>query len=119
MDPRLRVDDGADEQPWERPWTYRADSLPHRGRLLKLIGSTSVLLGASSFCCFAVTGFIALPLGLLAWHLAASDLSDMEKGIVDPYGRSPTMTAQTSGRYGVVLSLVGILTHVYLLLVSY
>jgi hypothetical protein len=93
------------DRPWERPGAVRRDSLPHRGWLLRALGSVSVALGYLALC-GGVTGLAGLPLGLTVCALAGGDLARIRKGLIDPDGREPTEQARYLGFIGVLLNLL-------------
>jgi hypothetical protein len=97
-----------DERPWEKAGQLRRDALPHRGPLLDVLGTASVLcaiLAAGP----VIPGLLGLPLGVAALLLARRDLSKMRAGLVDRTGQARTEEALRWARWGVLLNLVVLL----------
>jgi hypothetical protein len=117
----------ADDRPWEQPGATRRDWEPHRGRLVKGLGTVSLLcgLGAASLFCSPlaglgvarlpsvgiVAGLAAVGLGAAAVVMGRSDLRAMRVNLVDPGGRLRT-------RAGLFFGLVGATVGGFALLVG-
>jgi hypothetical protein len=106
-----------DERPWERPGATRRDCEPHRGRLLKRLAGTALILGILSWLC-PPCALAAVPLGALASGLARRDLTWMRKGLMDRRAEWTTHQAQADGKAGLVLGAVMLLLWSLLFVVS-
>jgi hypothetical protein len=69
---------------------------PHRGSTIQLLGILSIFIAP-------------LILGPIAWVMGASDLREMDEGIMDPSGRQETQTGKT---IGMVMTIIGIVAIV-------
>jgi hypothetical protein len=96
----------ADPRPWQEQGAVRRDVAPHRSNLLMLLANVALVLGLSSFC-LVVTGWAALPLGLLVEWLAQRDLEGMQAGTMDPRGRRDAELAWDLAGYVCSLGFVG------------
>ena len=67
---------------------------PHRGTLILILGILGLV------CC--------MPCGIVAWVLGKSDLQAMDRGELDPEGRSLTNAGKICGIISVALFVVGI-----------
>jgi hypothetical protein len=91
----------ADLEPWEHPDAIRRDIEPHRGDLLLLMGTLSLILSL-----LIVTAPLAMLLGGYAWKMAAEDRKKINIGRLDAEGQRPAEMGQALGTSGVILSLV-------------
>src|SRR5947209_3124327 len=103
------------ERPWEQPGAVRRDCGPHRGGILKVLGTASAACGAFTLT-MGVTGLVALPLGIATWVMARRDLSLMRAGRMDPGGRVRTEVAGQEALLGAIFGLVGLALWASLLL---
>jgi len=102
--------------PWEWPGAVRRDCEPHRGPLLLVLGTVSLIFGVLGFW----LQFMALPdapLGLVVWLLAWRDLRRMRAGRMDPDGETATSYACRFGFGGALASIFVLLVFVWLELV--
>ncbi len=76
----------------------------HRGGLVLTFGIVGVL------CC--------MPLGIAAWVMGASDLSEMRAGRMDPGGMDTTRVGMILGIVSVGLAVLGIVVNVLLMVVG-
>jgi hypothetical protein len=97
--------DDADPRPWEQPGQWRRDGLPHRGRLLAVLGDVASL-GAILGWIIVVPAPVGLVLGAVVWLLARRDLRLMASGLIDPAGRELTRGAGRDGLVAACLSLI-------------
>lgn len=74
---------------------YTAAPRPHRGTLVLVLG----ILGLVCSC---------FPIGIAAWVLGHTDLGAMDRGEIDPSGRSLTQAGKICGIISVVLGALGI-----------
>ena len=71
---------------------------PHRGVLILVLG---------------ILGLVAcMPLGIVAWVMGSGDLKAIDRGEIDPTGRSMTNAGKILGIIAVVLAVLGILFFV-------
>ena len=103
----VKPGDQDDERPWERPGAVRRDCEPHRGRLLRALGLTSLVLAALGVA-LVIPALVALPLGVAVWAAARRDLRRMAAGAMDPGGRDATTAGRDYGALGALLSLLAI-----------
>jgi hypothetical protein len=66
---------------------------PHRG-------GTVIALGILSL----IAAFFLVPLGIVAWIMGSKDLGAMDRGSVDPAGRTLTQMGRVFGIAGLVLT---------------
>ena len=92
--------------PWERPGCFRLDCEPHRAGLLRLMGTASLIAGFLSLLLPFPFLVIGLPLSVMTWLMARSDLAKMHKGLMDPGGKGVAMGAREEGLGGLVLNLL-------------
>jgi predicted RNA-binding Zn-ribbon protein involved in translation (DUF1610 family) len=87
-----------DDRPWQsrRAGRVRRDCEPHRGSLILMLGSLS-LLGLT----FPPAG---LALGIAAWLMGLSDLRQMRDCTMDPEGRALTRSGMNCGMIGTILN---------------
>lgn len=74
-----------------------ADGVPkkaHRGTLILILGIAGIV------CC--------MPCGIVAWVLGQSDLKAMDRGEIDPEGRSLTNAGKICGIISVILGTLGL-----------
>jgi hypothetical protein len=71
------------------------------------MGIASVLCSAAALtpCLFGLPVVFGLPLSLTTWILARSDLSKMQKGLMDPAGKPLTSYARYLALAGLLLNL--------------
>jgi hypothetical protein len=110
--------DADEPRPWERSGAARRNCVPHRGPLLRLLGTAAVLyaVAALTLPCLAVIPrgllvFVPLWLGGLAsavavLTLARRDLALMAAGRMDPAGRPATATARDRATNAAALSFL-------------
>jgi hypothetical protein len=108
-------DDEDEELPWRRRRAMRLDCEPHRGQLVRLLGTTSLVLGVLSFC-GGVTGLVGLPMGVVAWKMARDDLAKMQAGLMDRRGERKTRRGGDNAVFGVLLSLLFVAVYALLVL---
>ena len=104
--------------PWERPGGVRRDCKPHHGELLQLLGATSLVFGAFAFCA-VLPGLVGIVLGVTVYLLGNRELSQMEKGIIDPAGKGLAREARRFAVAGIVTSLLGLLFSGCILLLGF
>jgi hypothetical protein len=90
-----------DVQPWEHPDAIRRDIEPHRGDLLLLIGTASLILSL-----LGATAPLALLLGGYAWKMGVADRQKIRTGELDPEGQRSAEMGQALGICGVIVSLI-------------
>ncbi len=81
---------------------------PHRGGTVLALGIVGLVL---NFGCGI--GWI---LGIIAWVMAASDLKEMDAGVMDPSGRSNTNAGKICGIISVVLGAIGLVIGILYLI---
>lgn len=99
-----------DIPPWELPGSFRFDSKPHRGPLLRRLANATFVcailslypFGCSIVFCIVeswinillgvatILGLLRSGLGLVVWMLARGDLEEMRAGLTNPEGRWET-----------------------------
>jgi predicted Zn finger-like uncharacterized protein len=89
--------DEADEFDIRKRRGVRRDCEPHRGTLILVLGIISIVIYA-----------LGLPLGLPAWIMGRGDLRKMDRGEMDPAGRSTTQAGYICGIIGTILGALGI-----------
>jgi len=104
-----------DDRPWERPPAQRLDFEPHRGRLLLVLATLSVVCGWLS-CCFVVPSLLGLPLALGACLVARHDLNRMRVGLVDRGGYGQTEAALSRSIDGLCLNILIFGQCIYILI---
>jgi predicted RNA-binding Zn-ribbon protein involved in translation (DUF1610 family) len=106
-------EDEYDDRPWEgrRGPRVRRDCDPHRGAVVLVLGILSTVFGAFT-CFYGLPGLLAIPMGIVAWILGASDLKKMNAGTMDPDGRGQTQAGMICGIIGLIVSLLIILAFV-------
>lgn len=77
---------------------------PHRGGLILTFGIVGIL------CC--------MPFGIAAWVMAASDLSEIRAGRMDPSGESITRVGMILGIVSVGFAILGLLVNFGLLAIG-
>jgi hypothetical protein len=108
--PRRRYRDyDDDDRPRRRRWS--GEGLPHRGGLVLTMGILSL--------CFAVFPPLGLVMGIVAWVMAAGDLSKIRSGEMDPEGQSMTNGGHVCGILGTIASLLLLLFFGTIFLVVY
>jgi hypothetical protein len=100
-----RRSDDDEEPPWQRRGAMRLDCEPHRGGLVRLLGTASLVLGVLALC-GGVTGLVGLPMGVVAWKMAREDLAKMRAGLMDWHGEPKTRQGGDMAVFGVLLSLL-------------
>jgi hypothetical protein len=95
--------DEEEEVPWKRRGRMRLDCEPHRGPLVRTLGSLSLALGALAMC-GGVTGLVGLPMGITAWMMARNDLAKMRAGLMDRRGEPLTRRGGDCAVFGMILS---------------
>jgi hypothetical protein len=87
-----------DDRPWQsrRGGRLRRDCEPHRGSLILMLGSLS-LVGLT-------LPPVGLALGVAAWLMALSDLRQMRECTMDPEGRVLTRSGMNCGMIGTILN---------------
>jgi hypothetical protein len=75
---------------------------PHRGGLVLTFGILGIV------CC--------MPLGIAAWVMGASDLSEIRAGRMDPDGESMTRVGMILGIVSVGLAVLGVLANIAMVL---
>jgi len=107
--------DEDDESPWQRRGAMRLDCEPHRGELVSLLGTASLVLGVLSLC-GGVTGLVGLPMGIAAWRMARADLAKMRAGLMDRRGEPKTRRGGDNAVFGILLSLLFVAVYALLVL---
>jgi hypothetical protein len=102
-----------EERPWERLGVVRRDAIPHRGRLLSVLGNACLVLGLVSLCSIAPSVF-ALGMSVAVWVLAKHDLKQMEIGLMDQ-DEGETGQALTRAMLGTTLGSLCLPVLVYLI----
>lgn len=77
---------------------------PHRGTLILVLGILGIVL--------------CMPLGIAAWVMGSGDLAAMDRGEIDPSGRSTTQAGKVCGIISVVLAAIGLLFVVGMFIVT-
>jgi len=90
--------DEADEFNIRRRQGVRRDCEPHRGTLILVLGIVSIVIHA-----------LGLPIGLPAWIMGRRDLAKMDRGEMDPSGRSTTQAGYICGIIGTILGSLTVL----------
>jgi len=68
---------------------------------------------------FGIVGVLCcMPLGIAAWVMGASDLSEMRAGRMDPGGMDTTRVGMILGIVSVGLAVLGIVVNVLLMVVG-
>ncbi len=106
-------DEGEDDYHYEREdgpsrRHIRRDITPHRGGLVMGLGIASCTIGAMGFCCWPLVVF-GIPLGTIAWILGQNDLSQIDKGTMDPDGRGQSKAGRICGIVGCSLAGLNLL----------
>jgi len=91
--------------PRKRRRRMRLDCEPHRGDLVRLLGTASLVLGVVALC-GGVTGLVGLPMGIAAWKMARDDLAKMRAGLMDRRGEKKTRRGGDNAVFGILLSLL-------------
>jgi predicted Zn finger-like uncharacterized protein len=92
---------------WRRPADLvRRDYEPHHGRLILGLGNLSMIVGGLALCSFGIGAVVSVPVGILAWLMANRDLERMRDGLMDPSGKSQTLTGRTGAIAGVILGVI-------------
>jgi hypothetical protein len=89
--------------PWERPGQVRRDAEPHRGRVLLVLATVSVVCGYLS-CCLVVPSFLGLACAIAAFAVSTDDLARMRAGLMDPRGYGLTDAASDRSIDGLLLN---------------
>ena len=79
-------------QPVQAPPAAGSPVKPHRGTLVLVLGILGIAL--------------CMPLGIVAWVLANSDLKEMQAGLMDRSGEGLTKTGKICGIISVILTCV-------------
>ncbi len=77
---------------------------PHRGVLILVLGILGIVL--------------CMPLGIASWVMGSGDLAAMNRGEIDPSGRSMTQAGKVCGIISVVLAALGILIFIGMFIVG-
>jgi hypothetical protein len=104
-----------DDRPWEQLGAVRRDVKPHRGDLLRLLGTASLVCGFLTPA-LLVPGVVGLPLAVAVLMLAHRDLGRMGRGVLDPAGKVETEKAKHHALVGLFLNVIGLLGAGVLLL---
>jgi hypothetical protein len=104
-----------DDRPWEQPGAVRRDVEPHRGGLLLLLGTVSLVCGFLTPG-LVVPGVVGLPLSVVVLVLGYRDLGRMGQGVLDPAGRAETGKATQHALVGLFFNVIGLLGSGALLL---
>ena len=91
----------SDVNPYATPETSNQQYVigkAHRGGLMLTMGILSILLAAAYF--------VAIPLQVITFVLARSDLKEMKNGIRDPEGRKRTKTGRILAMIGFAISII-------------
>lgn len=100
---------GAPTTPPAGSYTQASWYKPHRGGLILGLGVTALLiLIVGGCCCCGWLGFLS---GLITVIMGATDLSQMNKGLMDPSGKSTT-------QIGLVLGAISMILYVLMLLLG-
>ncbi len=75
----------------EYPSAASSSARPHRGVLILVLGILGIVL-------------TCVPLGIVAWVMGSGDLAAMDRGEIDPSGRSLTQAGKVCGIISVVLT---------------
>jgi hypothetical protein len=97
-----------DDRPWEQPGAVRRDVEPHRGDLLVLLGTASLVCGFLTPA-LVVPGVVGLPLSVVVLVLAYRDLGRMGRGMLDPAGRAEAEKAIQHALVGLFFNVIGLL----------
>ncbi len=107
-----------DEELPPRRRRMRLDCEPHRGDLVRLLGTASLVLGVLAIC-GGVTGLVGLPLGIVAWKMARDDLAKMRAGTMDRRGEKKTRRGGDNAVFGLLLSLLFVAVYALFVLDRY
>jgi hypothetical protein len=89
--------------PWQKPGAVPRDCAPHRGPLIRLLGTVSIITGGLALFC-GLTAPLALLTGVAAVVLAGRDLRQMVAGRMDPQGAEGTWAGQHRGETGIMFA---------------
>ena len=95
--------DESDERPWERKGQVRRDAEPHRGTMLLVFATVSVVCGYLS-CCLVVPSFVGLTFAVVVFLFSTRDLGRMRAGLMDPKGFGLTDMANSRSSIGLILN---------------
>jgi hypothetical protein len=99
----MAAEEEREARPWEQPGQVRRDAEPHRGTLLLILATVSVVCGYLS-CCLVVPSVIGLVCAVAALALSIGDMARMRAGFVDPKGYGLTDAANSRSITGVILN---------------
>jgi hypothetical protein len=102
-------------RPWERRGAQRLDCEPHRGTLLRSLGTLSLVLAFVSLC-GGVAGVFSLTLGIPVWIMARRDLRKMGRGVMDITGEDDTFVAKNNAAGAISITLAILLFWVVLVM---
>jgi len=89
----------------------RRDCVTHRGSVIATMGNISLVVGGLSVCLCGLGAILSVPLGIVTWVMAHTDLEAMRSGIMDPTGREATETGRTGAILGIVLGVLFAACH--------
>src|SRR5436309_1960405 len=109
--PASRPDQDPDFRPWEQPGALRRDCEPHRGGLIRALGTAGLVfscLSALGVCLppLALSCLLAIGLGTAARVLGRRDLRAMEAGRTDPAGKEQTIRGVRRGDLAVTQAIL-------------
>jgi hypothetical protein len=94
----------------------RRDARPHRGGLVDLLGTISMLAGIMALCTGPVGITISLATGIPALVMARNDLEQMRLGTVDSQGIGKTDMGRLKARVGLLCAMLfGLFFFLYIL----
>jgi len=78
-----------------QPYPYAPQyAKPHRAAMLLVFGILGLV--------------VCVIFGIVTWVMANNDLREMDRGVMDPSGRSTTSTARILGMVASILAIVGV-----------
>lgn len=101
---RDRQYDDDDDDFYDDEDEYPIYERPHRGTTVLILGILAIVL--------------CQPIGIVAWWMGTSDLKAMQRGEMDPKGRSETRTGQILGIVAFILLVLQLLAIGFLVVLS-
>jgi hypothetical protein len=87
-------------------WEGRRDAQPHRGGIIDVLGTISMLAGTLALCTGPLGITFSLATGIPAILMARKDLERMRQGTVDPQGRGKSDMGRVKALIGIFLSVL-------------
>jgi hypothetical protein len=108
---RDRDRDRDDDRDWDRDRRRggydrerRRDLMPHRGGAVLTLGIISIVATTTLSCMFGIGALVGLILGIVAWTMGNTDMTEIRAGRMDPDGESSTNAGRICGIIGTILS---------------